>query len=65
MLVSRGLTFGGLIFEILRYLRSTMGQNKVSSFAILNIERVYNNLESMDFINNTFGRRTNRDIHFI
>ena len=54
----------GLIFEILRYLRSTMGQNRVSSLTILNIERVYTNLESMDLINDTFGRRTNRDIYF-
>ena len=41
------------------YLRSTMGQNRVSSLAILNIERVYTNLvlsESMDLIIDTFGR---------
>ena len=55
---------GGLIFEILRYLRSKMGQNRVSSLAILNIERVYTNLESMDLIIDTFGRRKNRDIYF-
>ena len=64
MLMSRGLIFGGLIFEILQYLRSKMGQNRVSSLAILNIERVYTNLESMDLIIDTFGRRKNRDIYF-
>ena len=51
MLVSRGLIFGGIIFEILRYLRSKIGQHRVSSLAMLNIERVYTNLESMDLIN--------------
>ena len=56
-----GLIFGGLIFEILRYLRSTMGQNRVSSLAILNIESVYTNLESMDLI---ILLEKNRDIYF-
>ena len=55
--MSRRLIFGGLIFEILRYLLSKMGQNRVSRLAILNIERVYTNLESMDLIIDTFGRR--------
>ena len=41
-----------------------MGQFRVSSLTILNIERVYTNLESTDSINDTFGRRTNRDIYF-
>ena len=58
VLVSRGAYIrGGLIFEILRYLRSKMGQNRVSSLAILNIERVYTNLESMDLIIDKFDRR--------
>ena len=41
-----------------------MGQNRVSSLAISNIERVYTNLESMDLIIDTFGERKNRDIYF-
>ena len=64
VLMSRGLIFGRLIFEILQYLRSKMGQNRVSSLAILNIERVYTNLESMDLIIVTLGRRKNRYIYF-
>ena len=68
VLMSRGLKlgeliFGGLIFEILQYLRSKMGQNRVSSLAILNIERVYTNLESMYLFIDTFGRRKNCDIY--
>ena len=46
------------------YLRSTMGQTRVSSLAIINIERSYANRllqESMDRIIDIFGKRNNRD----
>ena len=58
---------GGRLLGTKEYLRSTMGQNGVSSLAISNIERVYTNLvlsESMDLIIDTFGRWKNRDILF-
>ena len=49
------------------YIRSTMGQKRVSNLAILNIERCFTNrvlAESMDSIIDIFGRRKNRNTYF-
>ena len=44
-----------------------MGQERLNSIAIINIEREYTNkviTSSMDKIVDTFGRRNGRDAHF-
>ena len=49
------------------YLRNTMGQDRLSSIAIINIERAYANkmLENdMQSIINTFGKRHSRNSYF-
>ena len=49
------------------YLRTTMGQERLNSIAIINIEREYTYkviTSSMDKIVDTFGRRNGRDAHF-
>ena len=45
-----------------------MGQERLNSIAIINIEREYTNkviTSSMDTIVDTFGRRNGRDAHFL
>ena len=49
------------------YLRSTMGQQRVSNIALINIERAYANSvvnNDMDRIIDIFGRRNGRDSYF-
>lgn len=49
------------------YLRSTMGQQRVSNIALINIERAYANSvvsNDMDHIIDIFGRRNGRDSSF-
>ena len=49
------------------YLRSTMGQEKLQSVALLNIERIYANkvLENdIDNVIDTFARRKHRHQYF-
>ena len=49
------------------YLRSTMGQEKLQSLALLNIERIYANkvLENdIDNVIDTFARRNKREQYF-
>ena len=49
------------------YLRSTMGQQRVSNIALINIERAYANSvlnNDMDSIIDIFGRRNGRDSYF-
>ena len=49
------------------YLRSTMGQQRVSNIALINIERAHANSvvnNDMDRIIDTFGHRNGRDSHF-
>ena len=49
------------------YLRSTMGQQRVSNIAIINIERAYANSvvnNDIDRIIDMFGRRNGRDSYF-
>ena len=49
------------------YLRSTMGQKRVSNIALINIERAYANFvvsNDMDRIIDIFGRRNGRDRYF-
>lgn len=49
------------------YLRSTMGQQRVSNIALINIERAYANSvvnNDMDHIIDIFGRRNGRDSYF-
>ena len=59
-------SFSGLR-RLKTYLRSTMGQNRLSSLAIVCIERSYGNkviVNSMDKIINTFGQRHGRKNFF-
>ena len=49
------------------YLRSNMGQNRLSSLALMNIERTIVNIvikEQMKQMIDTFGRRKNRNSYF-
>ena len=49
------------------YIRSTMGQQRVSNITFINIERAYVNSvvnNDMDRIIDIFGRRNGRDSHF-
>ena len=49
------------------YLRSTMGQQRASNIALINIERAYANSvvnNDMDRIIDIFGRRNGRDSYF-
>ena len=49
------------------YLRSTMGQQRVSNIALINIERAYPNSgvsNDMDRIIDIFGHRNGRDSYF-
>ena len=46
------------------YLRSTMGQQRVSNIALINIERASLIFQDMDRIIDIFGRRKGRDIYF-
>ena len=49
------------------YLRSTMGQQRVSNITLINIERAYANSvvsNDMDRIIDIFGRRSGRDSYF-
>jgi len=49
------------------YLRSTMGQKRVSNMALINIQRAYANSvvnNDMDRIIDIFGRRNGRDSYF-
>ena len=49
-------------FSLSKYLRSTVGQTRPSSLAIINIERSYANRilqESMNKITDIFGKRIN------
>ena len=49
------------------YLRSTMGQQRVTSIALINIERAYTNSvvnNDMNLIFDIFGRRNDRDSYF-
>ena len=49
------------------YLHSTMGQQRVSNIALINIERVYANSvvdNDMDRIIDIFGRRNGKDSYF-
>ena len=50
------------------YLHSTMGQQRVSNIALINIERAHANAvvnNDMDRIIDTFGRRNGRDSYFL
>ena len=50
------------------YLRSTMGQKRVSNIALINIERAYANSvfnNDVDDISDIFGRRNGRDSYFV
>ena len=49
------------------YLRSTMGQQRVTNIALINIERAYANSvvnNDMDRVIDIFGRRNGRDSYF-
>ena len=53
--------------QLKTYLRSTMGQQRVSNIALINTERAYANSvvsNDMDRIIDIFGRRNGRDSHF-
>ena len=59
-------SFSGL-GKMKTYLRSTMGQEKLQSLALLNIERIYANkvLENdIDNVIDTFARRNKRQQYF-
>ena len=58
--------FSGLR-RLKRYLRSTMGQTRLSNLALLNIERHYANevlKNDMQQMIDTFGQKNNRDCYF-
>ena len=50
--------------RIKTYLRSTIGQDRLSSLAILNIENEYINLIDLDAVIDEFGNIKNRRMKF-